>query len=80
MRIAPILSSNSDRYNFHMTILQSRLSGMYFRNFGEWVARAAEALQFDTPERARRFVVKERITDVAVRSAAEEDPGQSFAG
>jgi hypothetical protein len=61
-----------------MTILQSRLSGMYFRNFGEWVARAAEALQFETTERARRFVAAERIADVVVRSAVDEERGHSF--
>lgn len=63
-----------------MTILQSRLSGMYFRNFGDWVARATEALQFETAEGAKRFIAVERVADVVVRSAAGEESGPALNG
>jgi hypothetical protein len=48
-----------------MTILQSRLSGLYFKDFGWWVPRAAEALQFETMDGARKFMAVERVADVA---------------
>ena len=54
-----------------MTILQSRLSGMYFKDFGLWVARKTEALPFASVEAARRFVAAERLLDVAVRQLSE---------
>ncbi len=54
-----------------MTVLQSRLSGMFFKDFGQWVARATEAIQFGTTERARAFIRQERVADVAVRDLSE---------
>jgi hypothetical protein len=51
-----------------MTILQSRLSGMYFKDFGLWVAHVAEALHFESMETAKHFVTAERLSDVALRS------------
>ena len=62
---------------FGMTILQSRLSGMYFKDFGLWVARATEALQFESMDGARRFIAVERVADVVPRSnpADEAKPG-----
>jgi hypothetical protein len=56
-----------------MTILQSRLSGMYFKDFGLWVARARDALQFESAEMARTFITVERLTDVVLRSKAESE-------
>ena len=56
-----------------MTILQSRLSGMYFKDFGLWVPRAAEALQFDTMDGARKFMAVERVADVVPRSSLTDD-------
>jgi hypothetical protein len=56
-----------------MTVLQSRLSGMFFKDFGLWVAHVAEAVHFESRERARRFVEEQRVADVAVREVA--DPG-----
>jgi hypothetical protein len=55
----------------HMTVLQSRLSGMFFKGFGLWVAHAAEAVRFESPERARHFVETERVADVTVRELGE---------
>jgi hypothetical protein len=52
-------------------ILQSRLSGLYFKAFGLWVAHAAEALHFPTFESAREFVASERVSDVALCDACE---------
>jgi hypothetical protein len=49
-----------------MNALQSRLSGMFFKDFGCWVGEAGEARSFDTAERARQFAAAERITDVFV--------------
>ena len=63
-----------------MTILQSRLSGMYFKSFGLWVARMAEALRFDTPESARRFIEAEHIADVRVQEAKEFETGDMMSG
>lgn len=54
-----------------MTILQSRLSGMYFKSFGVWVAQATEALPFDSQETAKQFIAAERLADVAVRETEE---------
>jgi hypothetical protein len=54
-----------------MIILQSRLSGMYFKQFGLWVTHAAEALHFESPEMARQFVENERVRDVLVRETME---------
>jgi hypothetical protein len=54
-----------------MTVLQSRLSGLYFKDFGLWVARAAEALHFESVERAKLFVLTEHLADVAVLDADE---------
>lgn len=51
-----------------MTILQSRLSGMYFKGFGLWVASAREALHFESAETARKFIQVERLTDVVLRT------------
>jgi hypothetical protein len=56
-----------------MTILQSRLSGMYFKDFGWWVSRAAEALQFESMEGARKFMAVERVADVVPRSGLTDD-------
>ena len=44
---------------------------MYFKDFGLWVAHAAEAVHFASQERAREFVQAEHMTDVALRDAAE---------
>ena len=55
------------RYISRMTILQSRLSGLFFKDFGLWVAHAAEAIHFESHERAWRFIHEQRVTDVAVR-------------
>ena len=55
-----------------MTVLQSRLSGMFFKDFGYWVAQVAEAVRFETRERAWRFIHDERIADVAVRDLSEQ--------
>jgi hypothetical protein len=54
-----------------MTVLQSRLSGLYFKDFGLWVARAAEALRFDSVESAKLFILTEHLADVAVLDADE---------
>jgi hypothetical protein len=54
-----------------MTVLRSRLSGLYFKDFGLWVARAAEARRFDSWESAKRFIVAEHLADVAVLDADE---------
>jgi hypothetical protein len=58
-----------------MIILQSRLSGMYFKDFGLWVARATEALHFESTELARKFMTTERLTDVVPRSATPDARG-----
>jgi len=63
---------------FSMTILQSRLSGMYFKGFGLWVAHLAEALHFDSPETARKFVETEHISDVRVCETSELAAGDSL--
>ena len=49
-----------------MTVLQSRLSGLFFRNFGEWVTQATDARHFGSVESARHFVMAEHLADVAV--------------
>ena len=54
-----------------MTVLQSRLSGMFFKDFGMWVAHAAEAIQFESRERAWKFIHDQRVTDVALREVSE---------
>ena len=46
---------------------------MFFKDFGLWVAHVAEAVHFESRERARRFVEEQRVADVAVREVA--DPG-----
>ena len=56
---------------FAMTVLQSRLSGMFFKGFGLWAAHAAEAIHFHSHERARQFVRDEHVADVAVRDMAD---------
>lgn len=55
-----------------MMILQSRLSGMFFKDFGMWVAHTAEAVHFESRERAWRFIHDERVTDVCVLEVAEQ--------
>lgn len=55
-----------------MIVLQSRLSGMFFKDFGYWVAQVAEAVRFETRERAWRFIHEERISDVALRDLSEQ--------
>jgi hypothetical protein len=54
-----------------MTVLQSRLSGMFFKDFGLWVAHVAEAVHFESAECARRFIEAERVSDVTVHDLAE---------
>ena len=66
--------------NSPMIILQSRLSGRYFKHFGLWVTHVAEALHFDTPEKAQKFVENERVADVLVREAKECAPLLSASG
>jgi hypothetical protein len=56
-----------------VSILQSRLSGLYFKDFGLWVNHVAEALRFGTAESARRFVACEHVHDVAVLETPEVD-------
>ena len=56
---------------FGMTVLQSRLSGMFFKGFGLWAAHAAEAIHFHSHERARQFIRDEHVADVAVRDIAD---------
>jgi hypothetical protein len=53
-------------------ILQSRLSGMFFKAFGVWVANAAEALHFQSTNAAREFISLERLADVRVREAERD--------
>jgi hypothetical protein len=50
-----------------MIVLQSRLSGMFFKDFGYWVAQVAEAVQFESRERAWRFIHDQHVADVALR-------------
>ena len=54
-----------------MTVLQSRLSGMFFKDFGLWVAHVAEAVHFESREHAWRFIHDQRVTDVAVQEIPE---------
>jgi hypothetical protein len=56
-----------------MTVLRSRLSGLYFKDFGLWVARAAEALHFESVESAKQFILSEHLADVAVLDS--DEPG-----
>jgi hypothetical protein len=56
-----------------MTVLRSRLSGLYFKDFGLWVARAAEALHFKSVGSAKQFIVSEHLADVAAIEA--DEPG-----
>ena len=56
-----------------MIILQSRLSGLYFKSFGLWVSRAADALRFGTVASARQFISGEHVSDVAVLDTPELD-------
>jgi hypothetical protein len=44
---------------------------LYFKDFGLWVAQAAEALRFDSVERAKQFVTAGHLTDVAVLETEE---------
>ena len=63
-------------------ILQSRLSGLYFKDFGLWVAHVAEALRFSSLESARQFIASERVSDVTLRNADDAEsllPGASAA-
>jgi hypothetical protein len=55
-----------------MIVLQSRLSGMFFKNFGSWVARVAEAIHFESRERAWKFIHEQRVTDVTLREVSEQ--------
>jgi hypothetical protein len=48
------------------------LSGMFFKGFGLWVAHAAEAIHFESSERARQFAETERVIDVKVHELTEE--------
>ena len=50
-----------------MFVLQSRLSGMFFKNFGLWTAHMAEALHFDSLDHAGHFIQREHVADVALR-------------
>jgi hypothetical protein len=54
-----------------MTVLRSRLSGLYFKDFGLWVAQAAEALRFASADSAKQFVATEHLRDVAVLDTEE---------
>lgn len=54
-----------------MIVLQSRLSGMFFKNFGSWVAHVAEAIHFESRERAWKFIHEQHVTDVALREVSE---------
>jgi hypothetical protein len=55
-----------------MIVLQSRLSGMFFKNFGYWVAQVGEAVHFESRERAWKFIHEQRVTDVALREVSEQ--------
>ncbi len=55
-----------------MTVLQSRLSGMFFKDLGIWVAHVAEAVHFDSRERAWKFIHDKRVTDVLVRDVSDQ--------
>jgi hypothetical protein len=49
-----------------MTLLKSKLSGLYFKNFGVWVHDPDEAHPFGDEWTAREFIRTEHIQDVAV--------------
>lgn len=44
---------------------------MFFKDFGMWVAHAAEAVHFESRERAWKFIHEQRVTDVAVLDESE---------
>jgi hypothetical protein len=45
---------------------------MFFKDFGSWVAHVAEAVHFESRERAWKFIYDERVADVAVRDLSEQ--------
>ena len=55
-----------------MIVLQSRLSGLFFKNFGSWVARVGDAVHFESRERAWKFIHEQRVTDVALCEVSEQ--------
>ncbi len=55
-----------------MIVLQSRLSGMFFKDFGSWVAQVAEAIHFESRERAWKFIREQRVTDVALCEVSKQ--------
>jgi len=46
---------------------------MFFKDFGSWVAQVAEAIHFESRERAWRFIHEQRVTDVALREVSERE-------
>ena len=49
-----------------MVLLQSKLSGYYFKSFGVWASDPLDAMSFTDEWRARAFMRHERIDDVRV--------------
>jgi hypothetical protein len=48
-----------------MTILVRNIpTGLYFQRLGRWTGFAEEALNFKSPERARRFIWNWKLKDV----------------
>ena len=60
-------------YGSRVIMLQSRLSGLYFKDFGLWVTQGAEALDFATLEKARQFIRTQHVNDVVVRETTETE-------
>lgn len=58
-----------------MIVLKSKLSGYYFKDFGDWTPLACEGFGFPDEWAARDFVRREHMDDVQVieaESATEE--------
>jgi hypothetical protein len=57
-----------------MIVLQSKLSGMFFRDWGCWSAGIADAKRFASREQALQFIVTERLSDVTVAEPTASIP------
>ena len=49
-----------------MAVLKSKLSGYYFKDFGEWTSNPLEALKFATEWIAREFMRRQPVDSVQV--------------
>lgn len=51
-----------------MVVIVSKLSGYYFKGFGDWTSDPLQAESFPDEWDARRFIQREHLSDVTIWS------------